>query len=254
MPTPVSALAPPSPALHAPRVVVRGDQLRRLRPIAWPRRVNAGGAGRSPGRPRRPSLRRPAAADIAAIFASRWAVRTARFTLRCERSTACEVRYFRPGLPSVSAAASSRPPSRPRFFRNWVCCAARCSFGTRPERVTGERGRDQVGREGRGGRPGQMAGGQQQTGHHVGAGLEPHQGARVARQAGIDLLDQRADPVGHPAGGLALESGLSSTLMPLETKIAESMTRAAVRTGFIRLCIPAAEGLSAHPTRVGSGP
>ena len=65
--------------------------------------------------------------------------------------------------PAVSAAASSSPPSRPRFFRKWICVAAPLAGSSaRPERVPGEGGRDQGAGEHGGGRPGEVAGGQQQ--------------------------------------------------------------------------------------------
>jgi hypothetical protein len=69
-----------------------------------------------------------------------------------------------------------------------------------PERMPGEGGRHQAGGEREGGRPGEAAAGQQQSGDDVGRGLGPHEVARFGGQARIDLLDHRRDLVGDPLG------------------------------------------------------
>ena len=124
---------------------------------------------------------------------------------RC-RSTSL-ARYASPGLPSVSTAARSRPPSRPRFLRNCVCCLARtsgsCSFQNGVCRNGGRH--DRRGQH-RGGDAGEAAQREERPGRHHRHAVGAHQQLGVVGQPDgrRELLDEGSRRLGLAGGVLEL--------------------------------------------------
>ncbi len=150
------------------------------------------------------------AADRTAIRASRRAVRTARRTDRREWPMRCPARQRSPGLPSVSAAASSSPPKRPRFFRKWIWLLVRCGrVVAAPEGMPGEGRRDQGAGEHQGGRPAEPAGGQHQPGDRTAPPRWPGPASRCRWGcAGRTRSSSGVDPIGDRFRGGHQASGV----------------------------------------------
>ena len=174
-----------------------------------------------------PSARASRRAVLAACRASRFVVRGGALRARHQRAG-----RGRPGraCPSVSTAARSRPPSRPRFLRNWISLGASSAGRSRsrtgvPTRVVGTQGAGEDRRR----QARDVTGGQQRTAADHRGAVGPHEELGVVGQA------QLLEPGRAQGRSLGLgAAGACSWSRPPTTNIAASMGRATRRTRVMR--------------------
>ena len=142
-------------------------------------------------------------------------------------------------------AASSSPPSSPRFFRNWMRCCLRCaSVGVLPVGVGGQ------GRRYQGERSTVSAAGAVQRGHQQDAPGDHHRAVEPSpgcgrRRAGPGTTLPRAGPTRSVTRPRVLDQRLGvapARRHPERRRCVASMARAAVRSGCMRPSITRAAG------------